>query len=160
MTLIWLNTAESPALIISLVFIDWNQGVVMNRSKLLIASLLFAALSYAQTGLAQSLVYGEYLSNGAENGKCKCKLSIISFEKEHKYGDDTSDLESTGDGACEWTAICVSKNFVITAGLVASRGTAAFVKLSFPIDPAGKRVELIACHVDGSVRNREAFSRI
>lgn len=79
----------------------------MNRSKLLIASLLFAALSYAQTGLAQSLVYGEYLSNGAENGtgkckcKCKCKLSIISFEKEHKYGDDTSDLESTGDGACE-----------------------------------------------------------
>jgi len=134
----------------------------MNRSKLLIASLLFAALSYAQTGLAQSLVYGEYLSNGAENGKCKCKckLSIISFEKEHKYGDDTSDLESTGDGACEWTAICVSKNFVITAGLVASRGTAAFVKLSFPIGPAGKRVELIACHVDGSVRNREAFSRI
>ena len=168
MTLIWLNTAESPALIISLVFIDWNQGVVMNRSKLLIASLLFAALSYAQTGLAQSLVYGEYLSNGAENGtgkckckcKCKCKLSIISFEKEHKYGDDTSDLESTGDGACEWTAICVSKNFVITAGLVASRGTAAFVKLSFPIGPAGKRVELIACHVDRSVRNREAFSRI
>lgn len=164
MTLIWLNTAESPALIISLVFIDWNQGAVMNRSKLLIASLLFAALSYAQTGLAQSLVYGEYLSNGAENGKCKCKckckLSIISFEKEHKYGDDTSDLESTGDGACEWTAICVSKNFVITAGLVASRGTAAFVKLSFPIGPAGKRVELIACHVDGSVRNREAFSRI
>lgn len=138
----------------------------MNRSKLLIASLLFAALSYAQTGLAQSLVYGEYLSNGAENGtgkckcKCKCKLSIISFEKEHKYGDDTSDLESTGDAACEWTAICVSKNFVITAGLVASRGTAAFVKLSFPIGPAGKRVELIACHVDGSVRNREAFSRI
>ena len=160
MTLIWLNTAESPALIISLVFIDWNQGVVMNRSKLLIASLLFAALSYAQTGLAQSLVYGEYLSDGAENGTGKCTLSIISFEKEHKYGDDTSDLESTGDGACEWTAICVSKNFVITAGLVASRGTAAFVKLSFPIGPAGKRVELIACHVDGSVRNREAFSRI
>ncbi len=132
----------------------------MNRSKLLITTLLFAALSYAQTGLAQSLVDGEYLSDGAENGTGKCTLSIISFEKEHKYGDDTFDLESTGDGACEWTAIGVSKNFVITAGLVTSGGTAAFVKLSFPFGPAGKRVELIACHVDGSVRNREAFSRI
>ena len=132
----------------------------MNRSKLLIATLLFAVLSYAQTGLAQSLVDGEYLSDGAENGTGKCTLSIISFEKEHKYGDDTFDLESTGDGACEWTAIGVSKNFVITAGLVTSGGTAAFVKLSFPFGPAGKRVELIAYDVDGSVRNREAFSRI
>ena len=132
----------------------------MNRSKLLIATLLFAALSYAQTGLAQSLVDGEYLSDGAENGTGKCTLSIISFEKEHKYGDDTFDLESTGDGACEWTAIGVSKNFVITAGLVTSGGTAAFVKLSFPFGPEGKRVELIAYDVDGSVRNREAFSRI
>ncbi len=132
----------------------------MNRSKLLIASLLFAALTYAQTGLAQPLVDGEYLSDGAENGTGKCTLSIISFKKEHKYGDDTFDLESTGDGACEWTAIGVSKNFVITAGLVTSGGTAAFVKLSFPFGPAGKRVELIAYDVDGSVRNREAFSRI
>ena len=47
----------------------------MNRSKLLIASLLFAALSYAQTGLAQSLVYGEYLSNGAENGTASASAS-------------------------------------------------------------------------------------
>ena len=63
----------------------------MNRSKLLIASLLFAALSYAQTGLAQSLVYGEYLSNGAENGtgasasasaSCKCKhLASLASRK-------------------------------------------------------------------------------
>ena len=132
----------------------------MNRSKLLIAALLFAALSYAQTGLAQSLVDGKYLSDGAENGTGKCTLSIISFEKEHKYGDDTFDLESTGDGACEWTAIGVSKNYVITAGLVTSGGTAAFVKLSFPFGPAGKRVELIAYDVDGSVRNKEAFSKI
>ncbi len=132
----------------------------MNRSKLLIATLSFAALSYAQTGLAQSLVDGDYLSDGAENGTGKCTLSIISFEKEHKYGDDTFDLESTGDGACEWTAIGVSKNFVITAGLVTSGGTAAFVKLSFPFGPAGKRVELIAYDMDGSVRNTEAFSRI
>jgi len=132
----------------------------MNRSKLLIATLLFAALSYAQTGLAQSLVDGDYLSDGAENGTGKCTLSIISFEKEHKYGDDTFDLESTGDGACEWTAIGVSKNFVITAGLVTSGGTAAFVKLSSDCGPAGKGVELIAYDVDGSVRNTEAFSRI
>lgn len=73
----------------------------MNRSKLLITTLLFAALSYGQTGLAQSLVDGKYLSDGTENGTGKCTLSIISLEKEHKYGDDTFDLESTGDGACE-----------------------------------------------------------
>ena len=48
----------------------------MNRSKLLIASLLFAALSYAQTGLAQSLVYGEYLSNGAENGTGQVQVQV------------------------------------------------------------------------------------
>ncbi|MDG1026932.1 MAG: hypothetical protein P8N94_15415 [Gammaproteobacteria bacterium] len=54
----------------------------------------------------------------------------------------------------------MSKNFVITSGLVTSGGTAAFVKLSFPFGHAGKRFELIAYDVDGSVRNREALSRI
>ena len=132
----------------------------MKNSKLLSTAVLSVSLLTAQQGLSQSLVDGKYLSDGAENGTGKCTLSITSFEKEHKYGDDTFDLESTGDGACEWTAIGVSKNYVITAGLVTSGGTPAFVKLSFPFGPAGKRVELIAFDVDGSIRNKEAFSTI
>lgn len=132
----------------------------MKKSRLISAALLSVTLSYAQAGLSQSLVDGNYISDGAENGTGKCTLSITSFAKEHKYGDDTYDLESSGDGACEWTAIGVSKNYVITAGLVTSGGTAAFVKLSFPFGPAGKRVELIAFDVDGSIRNKEAFSKI
>lgn len=132
----------------------------MKKFNLLSTAVLSVSLLTAQQGLSQSLVDGKYLSEGAENGTGKCTLSITSFEKEHKYGDDTFDLESTGDGACEWTAIGVSKNYVITAGLVTSGGTPAFVKLSFPFGPAGKRVELIAFDVDGSIRNKEAFSKI
>ena len=132
----------------------------MNKAKPISTALLAITLLTAQSGFGQSLVDGKYVSDGAENGTGKCELSITSFEKEHKYGDDTFDLESTGDGACEWTAIGVSKNYVITAGLVTSGGTPAFVKLSFPFGPAGKRVELIAFDVDGSIRNKEAFSKI
>lgn len=132
----------------------------MKKSRLLSAALLSITLIYSQVGLSQSLVDGSYLSDGAENGTGKCTLTITSFEKAHKYGDETFDLESTGDGACEWTAIGVSKNYVITAGLVTSGGTPAFVKLSFPFGPAGKRVELIALDVDGTIRNEEAFSKI
>lgn len=132
----------------------------MKKSTVISAALLSVTLAYAQVGLSQSLVDGNYLSEGAENGTGKCTLIITSFEKSHKYGDDTFDLESSGDGACEWTAIGVSKNYVITAGLVTSGGTPAFVKLSFPFGPAGKRVELIAFDVDGSIRNKEAFSKI
>ncbi len=132
----------------------------MKKSTVISAALLSVTLSYAQAGLSQSLVDGDYISEGAENGTGKCNLSITSFEKAHKYGDDTFDLESSGDGACEWTAIGVSKNYVITAGLVTSGGTPAFVKLSFPFGPAGKKVELIAFDVDGTIRNKEAFSKI
>jgi len=132
----------------------------MKKSRLISAALLAVSLSFAQAGFSQSLVDGKYLSEGAENGTGKCTLSITSFANEHKYGDETFDLESTGEGACEWTAIGVSKNYIITAGLVTSGGTPAFVKLSFPFGPAGKRVELIAFDVDGSIRNKEAFSKI
>jgi hypothetical protein len=132
----------------------------MKKSTLISAALLSLTLSYAQAGFSESLVDGDYVSDGAENGTGKCTLSINSFEKEHKYGDDTFDLESSGDGACEWTAIGVSKNYIITAGLVTSGGTPAFVTLSFPFGPAGKRVELTAFDVDGSIRNKETFSKI
>ncbi|MEX0964775.1 MAG: hypothetical protein WDZ52_12120 [Pseudohongiellaceae bacterium] len=132
----------------------------MQKAKLIFAAALSIALIQAQAGFAQSLVDGNYLSDGAENGTGKCTLSIARIESNHKYGDDAFGLESTGEGACEWTAIGVSKNYVITAGLVTSGGTPAFVKLTFPFGPAGKRLELIAFDVDGSIRNREVFSKI
>ena len=132
----------------------------MNGSKMLLAALVSVSLSYAQIGLAQSLVDGKYLSEGAENGTGRCTLAITSFKKDHKYGDDTFSLESSGEGACEWTAIGVSKNYVITAGLVTSGGKAAFVKLNFPFGPAGKRMELVSYDVDGSIRNKEAFAKM
>ena len=132
----------------------------MKGSKMLLAALFSFLLAYAQAGLAQSLVDGGYLSEGADNGTGKCTLAITSFKKDHKYGDDTFTLESSCEGACEWTAIGVSKNYLITAGLVTSGGQAAFVKLSFPFGPAGQRMELVAYDADGSIRNEEAFSKL
>jgi|TARA_B100000809_G_scaffold111473_1_gene110043 hypothetical protein len=64
------------------------------------------------------------------------------------------------DGACEWSAIGMSKNFVITAGLITSGATTAFVKLIFPFSPVGKRIELTAYDLDGTVRNSDSFSKI
>ncbi len=132
----------------------------MNKSRLISVTLLASALAYAQTGFGESLVDGKYLSEGAENGTGKCTLSIVSFDKPHKYGDETFELESSGEGACEWSAIGVSKNFVITAGLVTSGGMPAFAKLSFPFGPAGRKIELVSFDVDGSIRNKEVFSKI
>ena len=64
------------------------------------------------------------------------------------------------DGACEWSAIGMSKNFVITAGLITSGATTAFVKLIFPFSPVGKRIELTAFDLDGTARNSNSFSKI
>jgi hypothetical protein len=51
----------------------------------------------------------------------------------------------------------VSKSFIITAGSVPSGGAQTFVRLDFPFDPAGKRIQLTAFDADGSIRNEEMF---
>ncbi|NKB32234.1 MAG: hypothetical protein GKR91_03975 [Pseudomonadales bacterium] len=118
-------------------------------------------LSFAASNtLAESLVDGTYQSNGDDRGAGKCTLQVKSIEEAHKYGDEVFELESSGDGACEWSALAISKSFAITGGLITNAGTSAFVKLTFPFGPAGKRIEVTSFDVDGSLRNTEIFTKL
>ena len=124
--------------------------------KTMTLAVLAGALA-TSAAQAESLVDGVYLSQGDENGKGVCTLSLKSLDQDHKYGDEVFELESNGDGACEWTALGISKSYAITGGMVTNGGTPAFVKLSFPFGPAGKRIELTTFDVDGTVRNSDIF---
>ncbi|MFM1896800.1 MAG: hypothetical protein RLZZ385_1874 [Pseudomonadota bacterium] len=126
----------------------------MKRTLPLTCTLLALASPIAT---ADSLIDGVYFSASGDNGRGACQLTITSLGDEPKYGDQMYMLESSGEGACEWSAIGVSKNFAITAGSVTSGGTQTFVKLTFPFGPAGKRVEVAAFDADGTPRNKELF---
>jgi len=128
----------------------------MNKTLSLI-SIALASLLFVTSSYAESLVDGVYYSSGDENGQAACELTIASFDDTQKYGDELFKIESSGDGACEWSAIGISKNFSITAGSVTSGGAAIFVKLAFPFGPAGKRIQLTSFDADGSLRNEETF---
>ncbi len=130
----------------------------MKKPILLLSSLLTTAL-LATNAQAESLVDGTYKSSGDANGNGQCTLIIKSLEESHKYGDEVFELESTGDGACEWSAIGMSKSYAITAGLVTNSGTAAFLKITFPFGPAGNRVNVVSYDTDGSLRNEESFTK-
>jgi len=130
------------------------------KSLLQYTAIGSALILMASAAQAESLVDGVYQSAGDENGNGKCTLQIKSIEEEHKYGDLAFELESSGDGSCEWSAIGMSKSYSITAGLVTNSGTPAFVKVTFPFGPAGNRVELTTFDLDGSVRNNLGFSKI
>jgi len=108
---------------------------------------------------AESLVDGVYESAGDAKGNGKCTLSIASIDESHKYGDTAFELESSGEGSCEWSAIGMSKSYSITAGLVTNSGTPAFLKVTFPFGPAGGKIEVTTFDLDGSVRNSLDFSR-
>lgn len=132
----------------------------MKKTKLLFGIITSAAIVLAPHAIADSLVDGAYktVTDGSE-GAMACTLVIHSLDAEHKYGDGMFELESSGTGACNWSAIGVSKSYVITGGMVTNGGVSAFLKLTFPFGPAGKRVELTAFDLDGSVRNQEVFAR-
>jgi len=132
----------------------------MKKSRFIAASLTTAVLAFSASSQAESLIDGMYQSAGNDNGKGKCTLVIKSVEQTHKYGDQLFELESSGDGACEWSAIGMSKSYAITGGLVTNSGTPAFVKVSFPFGPAGAKLEVVAFDTDGSVRNEESFTRV
>ncbi len=132
----------------------------MTKMKSLLAAVMGSALCFGSTAFADSLVDGTYMSEGDDRGLAKCTLTLKSIEEEHKYGDEVFELESSGDGSCEWSALGISKSFAITGGMVTNAGTAAFVKLTFPFGPAGKRLELTAFDVDGAVRNVEYFNKL
>lgn len=128
----------------------------MKKTAILTAlSALFAL--YSVIALADSMVDGDYFSPAGENGRGSCRLAINSLGEEPKYGDQLFQLESTGEGACEWSAIGLSKNFAITAGSVTSGGVQTFIKVTFPFGPAGKRIEVTSYDADGVVRNKELF---
>ena len=131
----------------------------MNKMKILLGTLAATAWAACPATFAESVADGIYQSSGDANGTGKCTLIVKSLEDQHKYGDETFALESSGEGACEWSAIGLSKSFKITGGLVTSGGAPAFVKLTFPFGPAGKRIELTSFDMDGSVRNSEVFAK-
>lgn len=132
----------------------------MKKSKYLLGLATAATLLISPALFAQSLVDGTYktVTDGSE-GAAVCTLVIRSIESEHKYGDGMYELESSGIGACNWSAIGVSKSYVITGGMITNGGASAFLKLTFPFGPAGKRIEITALDTDGTVRNKELFAR-
>ena len=132
----------------------------MKKLKILMGVAASCALMFAPLSQAESVADGIYLSAGDADGNSKCTLTLRGIDEPHKYGDDAFQLESSGNGACEWSAIGMSKNFAITAGLITSGGATAFVKLTFPFGPAGKRIELTAYDLDGTVRNSDTFTKI
>ncbi|MFK7864985.1 MAG: hypothetical protein AB8B95_12260 [Pseudohongiellaceae bacterium] len=129
----------------------------MRKLNLLIGTALSAGLLLSSAAQAESLVDGIYQSNGDDSGKGKCTLMLKSTNTENKYGDETFELESSGDGSCEWSALGISKSFAITAGLVTNSGAPAFVKISFPFGPAGNHIEVTTIDLDGSLRNSDSF---
>jgi hypothetical protein len=128
-------------------------------SRLLSSTVAAFALCFASTGQAQSLVDGVYISDGQDNGAGQCTLLLKSIEQTHKYGDAAFELESSGDGSCEWSAIGMAKSFSITAGLITNSGTPAFVKVTFPYGPAGGHLQITTFDLDGSVRNEQSFAK-
>ena len=136
------------------------RGYTMNKTRLLFRLITTGALLLAPYAIADSVVDGTYktVTDGSE-GALAYTLVIQSLEAEHKYGDGLFELESSGIGACNWSAIGLSKSYVITGGMVTNGGASAFLKLTFPFGPAGKRVELTAFDPDGTVRNQEIFAR-
>lgn len=119
----------------------------------------FALFLLSSGSYAESMVDGVYESAGDEKGGGKCTLSIASFDEPHKYGDTAFELESSGEGSCEWSAIGMSKSYSITAGLVTNSGTPAFLKVTFPYGPAGGKIEVTTFDLDGTVRNSLDFSK-
>jgi len=120
----------------------------------LVTGLLFASLTHAQ-----SMIEGVYTSPAGENGRGACTLEVKSIGKSPKYGDELYSLQSTGEGACEWTAIGLAKNFKITAGIVTSGGYAGFVAANWPFGPGGVQLNVASFNTDGSVRNNESFAK-
>lgn len=120
---------------------------------------LFAGLIFSVSLQAQTMIEGVYSSADGENGRGGCTLEIKSLGKSPKYGDNLYSLMSSGEGSCEWTAVGLAKNFVITGGVVTSGGYNGFVSLKWPFGPGGPQMNLDSYNPDGSARNSESFTR-
>jgi len=137
-------------------------GAHMTHSPTLSGLLFVLMLGASAPGFAESIIDGTYhtAGDGTEGAQATpCALTISSLPESHKYGDALFLLESSGAGACNWSAIGVSKNYVLSGGLVTNGGTPAFFKITFPFGPAGKRAELASFDLDGTMRHRELVAR-
>jgi hypothetical protein len=120
---------------------------------------LVSGLLFASTTQAQTMIEGVYASAAGDNGRGACTLEVKSIGKSPKYGDELYSLQSTGEGACEWTAVGLAKNFKISAGIVTSGGYTGFVAANWPFGPGGAQVNIASFNPDGSVRNNEVFAK-
>jgi hypothetical protein len=125
-------------------------------STLLLAVGFCAALPVS----AQTMIEGTYLSSSGENGRGGCTMEVKSLGKSPKYGDELYALTSSGEGACEWTAIGLAKNFGISAGMVSSGGMSGFVTAKWPFGPGGGRVEISSFQNDGTHLNTVMFTSV
>jgi hypothetical protein len=132
----------------------------MKKPKVRASLITSLTIFYMPFSLGQSVVDGTYLSEGDAAGNGKCTLSINLIAQPHEYGDEVFSLESSGDGSCEWSAIGISKNYTITAGMINNAGIITFLKLTFPFGPAGNRIEATSFDLDGSDRNKENFNKL
>ena len=125
-------------------------------STLLLAVGFCAALPVS----AQTMIEGTYLSSSGENGRGGCTMEVKSLGKSPKYGDELYALTSSGEGACEWTAIGLAKNFGISASMVSSGGMSGFVTAKWPFGPGGGRVEISSFQNDGTHLNTVMFTSV
>lgn len=122
-----------------------------------IAILAAGVIATTLSAHAQTMIEGVYLSPSGDNGRGACTLEIRSMGKSPKYGDELYALISSGEGACEWTAVGLAKNFGITAGMVSSGGHSGYINAKWPFGPGGGRVEVASFEADGAALTRITF---
>jgi hypothetical protein len=132
-------------------------GVIMKFSALL--GILAVSVLATSNVLGQTMIEGVYMSSAGENGRGGCTLEVKSLGKSPRHGDDMYSLISTGEGACEWTAIGLARNFAITAGMLNSGGHSGYVNARWPFGPSGAQVEIASFDTDGAPRTKITFSR-
>ncbi|ALO45428.1 hypothetical protein [Pseudohongiella spirulinae] len=129
--------------------------------KKLFSTLLISGSALLSANvMAQSMIEGVYMSAAGDNGRGACTVEVKSMGKSPKYGDEVYALTSHGEGACEWTAVGLSKNFNISAGLVSSGGHAGYINAKWPFGPGGARLEVTTFDPDGSERTQVAFTKV
>jgi hypothetical protein len=106
------------------------------------------------------MIEGVYLSSSGENGRGGCTMEVKNLGKSPKYGDNLYALISTGEGACEWTAVGLAKNYGISAGMVSSGGMSGYVSAKWPFGPGSGRVEIASFEIDGKPLNTVMFSKV
>ncbi|MDO9476207.1 MAG: hypothetical protein Q7L07_05785 [Pseudohongiella sp.] len=121
--------------------------------------LLAFGFCVALPASAQTMIEGVYLSSSGENGRGGCTMEVKSLGKSPKYGDDLYALISSGEGACEWTAVGLAKNFGISAGMVSSGGMSGYVSAKWPFGPGGGRVEIASFELNGTPLNTVMFTK-